>query len=232
MSNVLIYLKESLPQLKDLHNSDIENYVIEMVMGTPYDRASLEQIYDIVQSDYYPGLFQMSERKEAPAFLLEENKVPFEKWLSQKFSSEIVQLCQSELLAGKINNVGIETLIQYCMDIFKFRNKQDELFVNLIVNQEYSDIFRRIIMFLIMGTPFYIYNNHLPFNTLGKKSAPLILKRTENYCLRERLFQSIASGMVGMDCFEQYYDEVICGEDLNFVCFTDDYIESILKCWS
>lgn len=225
-------MKESLPQLKDLHNSDIENYVIEMVMGTPYDKASLEQIYDIVHSDYYPGLFQMSERKEAPAFLLEENKVPFEKWLSQKFSSEIVQLCQSELLAGKINNVGIETLIQYCMDIFKFRNKQDELFVNLIVNQEYSDIFRRIIMFLIMGTPFYIYNNHLPFNTLGKKIAPLILKRTEDYCLRERLFQSIASGMVGMDCFEQYYDEVICGEDLNFVWFTDDYIESILKCWS
>lgn len=273
MSNVLTYLKEFLPQLKVLNNSEIENYVIEMVMGTPYDRASLDQIYDIVSLDYYPGLFQMSERKEAPAFLLEENKVPFEKWLSQKFSSEIAQLCQSELLASKINDIGIETLIQYCIGILKFRNSQNDFFIDLIINQEYSDIFRRIIMFLIMGTPFYIYNNHLSFNKLGKKIAPLILKRTEDYCLRERLFQSIASGMIGMDikernistapislksnlaldgqsvieiterldkyihsinkigidCFEQYYDEVICGENLSIVWFTDDYIESIFE---
>lgn len=273
MSDIFVYLKKTFPKLKDLHNRGIENYVIEIVMGTPYDRASLEQIYDIVQSDYYPGLFQISERKEAPAFLLEENKEPFEKWLLQKFSSEIAQLCQSELLASKINNVGIETLTQYCMDILKFKNEKGKLFVDLIVNQEYSDMFRRIIMFLIVGTPFYVYNNHLPFNTSGKKIAPLILNKTERYCLRERLFQSIASGMIGMDikernistapislksnltlegksvieitegldkyihsinkigidCFEQYYNEVICGENLNIAWFTDDYIESIFE---
>lgn len=273
MSDIFVYLKKTFPKLKDLHNRGIENYVIEIVMGTPYDRASLEQIYDIVQSDYYPGLFQISERKEAPAFLLEENKEPFEKWLLQKFSSEIAQLCQSELLASKINNVGIETLTQYCMDVLKFKNEKGKLFVDLIVNQEYSDMFRRIIMFLIVGTPFYVYNNHLPFNTSGKKIAPLILNKTERYCLRERLFQSIASGMIGMDikernistapislksnltlegksvieitegldkyihsinkigidCFEQYYNEVICGENLNIAWFTDDYIESIFE---
>lgn len=273
MDKVLMYLRESLPQLKDLNNNEIENYVVETVMGTPYERASLEQIYDIVQLNYYPGLFQMSERKEAPAFLLEENKVPFEKWLSQKFYSEIVQLCQSKFLVNKINKVGIETLIKYSLDILNFKNKQNKLFVDLIINQEYSDIFRRIVMFLIMGTPFYVYNNHFSFNALGKKIAPLILRRTENYCLRERLFQSIASGMIGMDikeknistapislesslaldgksdkeitneldkyihninkigidCFDQYYDEVICGKNLEIVWFTDDYIESIFE---
>lgn len=273
MSDVLIYLKDFFPQLKVLHNSEIENYIIETVMGTPYDRASLKQIFDIVQHDYYPGLFQMNERKKMPAFLLEENKISFEKWLLQKFSKEIMQLCQNELLATEINRIGIEKLTQYCMDVLNFKTKQNQLFADLIVNQEYSDIFRRIIMFLIMGTPFYIYNNHLSFNILGKKMVPLILRRTEDYCLKERLFQSIASGMVGMDikernistapislknslelegkgvieitdeldryihnvnkigidCFEQYYHEVICGENLNIVWFTDDYIQSIFE---
>lgn len=273
MSGVLIYLKEFFPQFKDLPNGEVENYVIETVMGTPYDRASLEQIYSIVPSDYYPGLFQMSERKDEPAFLLEENKVPFKKWLSQKFSKEVVQLCQNKLLNEKIKNIGDERLVSYCIEILEFKNKYNNYFVDLIINQEYSDMFRRIIMFLIMGSPFYIYNNQLSFNTLGKKIAPLILKRTEDYCLKDRLFQSIASGMIGMDikernistapislksnleldgqsvvkiteeldkyihsidkigidCFEQYYDEVICGEYLNIAWFTDDYIESIFE---
>lgn len=141
MSDVLIYLKDFFPQLKVLHNSEIENYIIETVMGTPYDRASLKQIFDIVQHDYYPGLFQMNERKKMPAFLLEENKMSFEKWLLQKFSKEIMQLCQNELLATEINRIGIEKLTQYCMDVLNFKTKQNQLFADLIVNQEYSDIF-------------------------------------------------------------------------------------------
>lgn len=272
MSDVLNYLKRFIPKFKDLNNREIENYVIEIIMGTPYERASINQVYDIVQLDYYPGLFQMSERNEAPAFLLEENEVPFEKWLSQKFRSEIEQLCKSESLAKKINKVGGEKLIQFCKEILEFKSEKNDYFVDLIVNQEYSDIFRRIIMFLITGTPFFIYNNHLSFNEIGKKIAPLILKRTEAYCLRDRLYQSIASGMIGMDikeknistapislnsslcldgksideivdgldkyihnnkigidCFEQYYNEVICGENINVVWFTDDYIETIFE---
>ena len=171
MSGVLIYLKEFFPKFKDLPNGEVENYVIETVMGTPYDRASLEQIYSIVPSDYYPGLFQMSERKDEPAFLLEENKVPFKKWLSQKFSKEVVQLCQNKLLNEKIKNIGDERLVSYCIEILEFKNKYNNYFVDLIINQEYSDMFRRIIMFLIMGSPFYIYNNQLSFNTLGKNCS-------------------------------------------------------------
>lgn len=203
MSDVLNYLKRFIPKFKDLNNREIENYVIEIIMGTPYERASINQVYDIVQLDYYPGLFQMSERNETPAFLLEENEVPFEKWLSQKFRSEIEQLCKSESLAKKINKVGSEKLIQFCKEILEFKSEKNDCFVDLIVNQEYSDIFRRIIMLLITGTPFFIYNNHLSFNEIGKKIAPLILKRTEAYCLRDRLYQSIASGMIGMDIKEK-----------------------------
>lgn len=273
MNNALIYLRNSFPQFKNSNDNDIENTVVEIIMGSPYNRASIRQIYDIVQSDYYPGLFQMSERSEEPSFLLEENKVPFEKWLSQKFNSEIIQLCKSDFLAYKINAIGIDTLIQYCKDVLNFKSNQDKIFADLIINQEYSDIFRRIIVFLITGTPFLVYNNHAAFNKLGKKIASVILAKTEDYCLRDRLFQSIASGMIGMDvkernistapislksnltiegqsitkivenldkyihnsnkigidCFELYYNEVICGKNLNIVWFTDDYIETIFE---
>lgn len=273
MDCIFAYLKELLPEITNLSDDEIENYVIDTIMETPYERATLEQVYDIVQPDYYPGLFQMSERRGAPEFLLEENKQPFEKWLTQRFSMELEQLRRSELLEGKINKVGIEVLIRYCKDIMKFKNKQGDFFVDLIINQEYSDLFRRILMFLIMGSPFFIYHNHLAFNEKGKKLAPQLLKMTENYDLRERMLQAIASGMIGMDikeenistapisldsslalegrsvneivenldayihnkekigidCFDYYYEEVICGENLKIAWFTDDYIETIFE---
>lgn len=273
MCNILAYLKVFFPKFKNWEDAEIENHVINAIIDTPYERASLHQIYEIVQINYYPGLFQLSERTEAPEFLLEENEVPFEAWLSKKFFAEIEQLCKNKILADKISKVGVEQLIQYGKSVLNFRNKEDKYFVDLIINQEYTDMFRRIIMFLIMGTPFFIFNNQLSFNELGKRIAPLILHNTQYYSLRERLFQSIASGMIGMDikeknistapislksslalernsiaditvkldeyvhnitkigidCFDKYYDEVLCGRNLSIVWFTDDYIETIFE---
>lgn len=203
MSNVLIYIKKNLPQFKGWNDREIEENVIEIILGTPYDKASLEQIYEVVPLNYFPGLFQLGERKNAPAFLLEENKVLYENWLSLKLSSEIRQIYQKESLANKIDSIGFDTLLQYCKDILKFRNRNNELFEDFIINQEFSDIFRRIVMFLITSTPFHIYNNHLPFNVLGKKIATSILRETKDYSLRERLLQSIASGLIGMDIKER-----------------------------
>lgn len=39
----------------------------------------------------------------------------------------------------------------------------------------------------------------------------------------------IHNNKIGIDCFEQYYSEVICGENINIVWFTDDYIETIFE---
>ena len=102
---------------------------------------------------------------------------------------------------------------------------------------------------------------------------PQIIRITKHYNFRERLFQSIASGMIGMDikesnistaplslesslsitennvsqivdqlnayisntskigidCFQDYYNEVILGHNLHVTWFTDDYIETIFE---
>lgn len=273
MSDIFIYLKCILPELQNLTNNEIEDYVIRVVLSSPYCRATGEQIYDIVQKNYYPGLFNMSERIKNPAFLLEEAMVSFEDWLCIKIKAEIEQIYKSENLAARIDAVGTETIVRYCVCILYFKNQKNICFFDLIINQEYSDIFRRILMLLITGNVFYVFNNNLNFNKSGKKIVPQIIQKTNHYSLHERLLQSIASGMIGMDikeknistapislesnlkleekdidsiinaldayihnnskigidCFENYYNEVLLGCNLNIVWFTDDYIETIFE---
>ena len=202
MDNLITYLKQIIPQLKNLRTNEIESYLVNAIFVSPYKRASLEQIYNVVQLDYYPGLFQLGERKNAPTFLLDEREVPFEKWLFLKFNAEVEQIYKNRNLADKIDNIGVETLIEFSIGVLYFKNKQGESLVDLIINQEYSDIFRRIVMILLTGNPLYIFNNHQSFNNLGKEITPQIIKNTKHYSLRQRLFQSIASGMLGMDIKE------------------------------
>jgi len=273
MNDIFIYLKRILPELQNLTNNEIEDYVIRVVLSSPYCRATEEQIYDIVQKNYYPGLFNMSERIKNPKFLLEESMVSFEDWLYIKIRSEIEQIYKSKNLVERIDTVGIETIVHYCICVLHFKNKKNVCFFDLIINQEYSDIFRRILVLLITGNVFFIFNNNLDFNKLGREVVPQIIQRTNHYSLHERLLQSIASGMIGMDikeknistapislesnlklerkdigsiinaldayihnnskigidCFENYYNEVVLGCNLNIVWFTDDYIETIFE---
>ena len=273
MNDIFIYLKGILPELQNLTNSEIEDYVIRVVLSSPYCRATAEQIYDIVQKNYYPGLFNMSERIKNPAFLLEESMVSFQDWLYIKVRAEMEQIYKSENLVARIDSVGVETMVRHCLCVLHFKNKENKFFFDLIVNQEYSDIFRRIFMLLITGNVFFIFNNNLDFNQLGKEVVPQIIQKTNRYSLHERLLQSIASGMIGMDikeknistapislesnlklaekdigsiinaldayihnnskigidCFEDYYNEVVLGCNLNIVWFTDDYIETIFE---
>lgn len=273
MSNIFEYLKTIFPQISELKEKEMEEFVIQEIFKSPYQRASVQQIYNIIKEDYYPGLFQMSIRKIKPAFLLEETQCSYEKWLDLKLESEINQLYLDDNLACTINRIGKDTLLYYCKNILDFKNKNDTLFADLVVNQEYSDIFRRMLMLLLTGNSLYIFNNHKHFNELGRIIAPKILEMTSSYKLKDRLVQSIASGLIGMDikenhistapigknislvlkenetnqllkqlefyknnpemigidCFEQYYNEVICGQNLHVVWFTDDYIETIFE---
>ncbi|MDE5946353.1 MAG: hypothetical protein K2G63_03455 [Oscillospiraceae bacterium] len=273
MNDIFIYLKSILPELQNWTNSEIEDYIIQVVLSSPYCRATKAQIYDIVQKNYYPGLFNLSERIKNPTFLLEESMVSFEDWIYIKIRVEMEQIYKSENLIEQIDAVGIEAIVHYCVCVLYFKNKKKVCFLDLIINQEYSDIFRRILMLLITGNAFYVFNNNLDFNNLGKEVVPQIIQMTNYYSLHERLLQSIASGMIGMDikeknistapislecnlkldrkdivsiidaldayihnnskigidCFEDYYNEVILGCNLNIVWFTDDYIETIFE---
>lgn len=273
MIDVVAYIKERIPEYQTMPDDQIENHVVDAVISTPYPRATPEQIHEIVRDDYYPGLFQMIERSRTPEFLLEENKVGFNDWILRKFDSEIEQFYEDPFLRERIENLGRNTLLQYCRSILDFRLSKNRSFMEIISNQEYSDYFRRIIVFLLTGNPFYIFHSHKSFNQMGREIAPKILSMTAEYTLRDRLFQSIATGMMGMDikerrsstapislnssldlvgstitqlterlakdisssekigidCFEEYEREVIYGENLQIVWFTDDYIETIFE---
>ena len=268
------YLRNLIPNYSILNDSEIEHEIVEYLLSTPYDVASEEQINEFVSKNYCPGLFYITERKEKPAFLLEENQYSYEEWIFKRFASDLEQIQNNSSLSSLIANIGgTEIIVAYCLQILTFKTHEGLTLEQYIINQEYSDFFRRIIVFLITGNPFYIVNNNFEFNELGKKLVTTILKSTVNYSLEDRLFQSIASGMLGMDikeknihtapinldsnltlkedhlddtikqleayihsphkiginCFPEFYQEVIQGNHLSISWFTDDYIETMFE---
>lgn len=200
MNDTINYVRKINKKFFYLNDKDIENTTIDLLLSTPYKRVADDQAYKIVNAGYFPGLFYIIERKSSPEFLFDENSLPYDNWLEQKILSEIIQVGKDVMLGNRIAELGgNEVVLGLCINILHFKNKNNMPLESLIINQEYSDFFRRIVMFVLTGNPFFIYNNHASFNSIGINTIPYILEQTKNYTLREKLFLSIASGLIGMD---------------------------------
>ena len=176
----------------------LEAYIIEKICMLPYELLDKEQYKTLFTNDYEAGTFYISEREQYVNFLFDEKKQSFYEWFKKAIGGEIKQLQRNSEFSEKLRIFGEEELINVAYQILFFKDKNGKKFYETIPNQEYSDMFRRIILFLIYDDPNYEINTYLNFNRLGKKLIPVVLEKGE-YNLRDRLIQSIYSGMIGMD---------------------------------
>ena len=197
-SKTIEYLKLKICFQSSDQNA-IEREAIRSIIATPFSCVDKPAVASLVGDNYVPGLFYMHERAQSPSFLFDENKVSYEQWLYNKLKSELEQLLPSPELAPIIHCLGMEQIIEFAMSILEFDTDNNLPFGLTIINQEYSDIFRRVLVYILVGNPFYIYCNHLDFNRLGKEIATLLIQQQNGLSLRESLYTSIASGLIGID---------------------------------
>ena len=267
------YLQTLFPDIRQLPEKKIQAFISQEILKSPYPRVDHQKVHQLMGKNYVPGLFWLRDRKEKPAYLSEESKIPFHLWLYQKFEAEADQLAKNPLLAQAIAQTGKETILTHALHILEFYDSDHIMFLDKIINQEFSDIFRRILMLILTGDSLFIFHNHREFNELGRQTVPLILECTKQYSFRDRLFQSVAGGIIGLnikeekistapislknnfslnqttipelcdkievcihdprkiaiDCYNEYYNEVINGKNVTVAWMTDDYIQTIFE---
>lgn len=175
-----------------------EKEVVDSIMQSPYERLSKESYNKICGSRYTPGTFFISERMQYQNFLFDEKNQPFCQWFQQAIIGEIRRLSRNKEFLNKLEEYGEKDLISDSYRILFFNTMLNKKFSEIIPNQEYSDVFRRIVLFLLYGDANHEIQSYQEFNTLGYHLVPKVLERGK-YTLKQRLCQSIYSGLIGMD---------------------------------
>lgn len=202
--------------LRLLSDEVLENRVIELILSSKNELINSAQAHSIFL-DNQDGLFYLSERQMKPAFLLSENTESYRDWIIHKVTAELVQLETFSELKERIQILTVARICENVYNILQFKTKSMECFDQIISNQIYSDIFRRIIIFLLTGEPLRIYHSHFGFNKSGKKVALQLLSLSANYDIKRRLHLGVLSGLIGMNIKESLIKTSPCSlkESLN-----------------
>ena len=197
--NTLIKIANKIGYSGKKIDINTEKEIANVIISPPNDVADIYHIYELFGKDYNPGTFKLAERGNKPKFLFDENILNYKEWVFDKVENELRLLSKIPEGKIKIEEYGETNLREDLYYILQFRISEKIRLQDIICNQEYSDIFRRIITVLLTGDILKTYDTHKEFNHLGRQVAIPVLKMTENYDLYERLKQSISSGLIGMD---------------------------------
>lgn len=195
---LLINMLSNRNRFRNIHEK-IESAIVEYICKTPYSLLSTNQYNTLFTSDYEPGTFYISERSDQNAdFLFDEPIQSFKNWFQNVLIGELHQLKTVDSFSDQLNKYGESSLLEDAYHILFFETYSGKMFYETIPNQEYSDTFRRIVLFLIYNDPNCEINSYEKFNSMGRILIPPVLERGK-YTLKERLIQSIYSGLIGMD---------------------------------
>lgn len=191
-------INQLLEKIKNNTKLGSESEVIIEIMKSPYQRLTEEDYIKICGPNYSIGTFLIADRMHENNFLFDETQQSFEQWFNNVVSGEIMQLSKNSDFCSRLMKYGKENLMNDAYTILFFHNENGKILAELITNQEYSDFFRRILLFLVYGNANYEINTYKDFNNIGYRLIPKVLEQGK-YSLKQRLCQSIYSGLIGMD---------------------------------
>lgn len=174
-----------------------EQQIIEMILSSPYEKIDSATFNSLFCPDYIPGTFYLGERLQKQDYLFDEPSV-FYNWFRYAIKLENNKLKKISTIRNLIEEYGEDNLIKDVFTILFFK-VENFLYCNQITNHEYSDHFRRIILFLLTGDSQFNasihqeYHDDVVLNTICK-----VISRS-HYNLEGRLIQSIYSGLIGLD---------------------------------
>jgi hypothetical protein len=179
-------------------NSNIPDRTKFALLGYQNENPHLAYKKGLCQHDFEPGTFTLAEISLKAKFL--KKRISFKQWLDDVLEQELSLL--KKLYPSLFLKSSLEEIKLGVEKILNAQTEKGEPLKNEIWFQEYSDIFRRIILFLLSFNPDYELDLYPDLTHKRKKLAFSVLNWIETNKkpnLWEWLSVSIAAGLMGVD---------------------------------
>lgn len=183
--------------LKARCKQETEEEVFRLILGFSADFAKPEDIIELFGESYFPGTFAIGEIDRHSEFLCQETNIGYDPWVRREIRRDIEVMRQVSGLivdSSLISNVEDDVLQLLCHEVMGNKRLCD-----LIALQEYTDIFRRLILALLLGNPELEVNTYRELNEVGGAISLAILPKLDNLRLHELLKMSLAAGLIGLN---------------------------------
>ncbi len=182
-----------------LNEGFIPNNIKLEILGYQQNDPSLAYKKNLCANTYEPGTFTLAEISPDAKFI--KNPTTFSKWLDNVFLEEIEVLKRRypSLIATNINIGEVKETLK---NILECKTNTSRTLKHEIWYQEYSDIIRRILFFIIKSDPDYEIDLYPNLTYKRKKNIFDVVKYiSENKRpeIRDWLRLSIAAGLMGVD---------------------------------
>jgi len=199
-------MSQQILKKKYCFNTDTDTTTLmflKKILGIPEDLAGESDIIELFGHHYIPGIFFISERKKRPNFILPEDNLDYDSWIRNEVKRDLISIVQAsdlnETIKTKIRN-EFKTIQDEVISILNYRIHNSKELNEIISHQEYPDILRRIISFVLTSDPEKIFDTYQEMKKIGKIVAIDIIEQWNDqidlyYCLKA----SVASGLIGLD---------------------------------
>jgi hypothetical protein len=182
---------------------EIEAILMRLILGIPDDVARQDDIIALFGADYAPGTFMIGEIKGLPDFFPVGAKLGYERWVRQEIRNDIqgikAALAREADPRLPLNEAALQDIEQEVVEILDYELRDGTQLCDLIPLQEYTDVFRRIILLLLTGDPDVEVNTYEGLNRIGYELVLRILSEIGEQSLFDLLKISIASGLLGLN---------------------------------
>lgn len=149
--------------------------------------------------DHLPGTFAISERKESPGFLPEAEKdLGYRRWIEQVFQRDLTLLRQS-LAASTWSNWDTDDLVHRGAALLDLPLPDGQILSDLVPNQIYSDIVRRVLMLLLFEDPSTIIHTFASLNDRCHQIAMYLLRNRDILDPEAQMKRTVLAGLIGLD---------------------------------
>lgn len=152
---------------------------------------------------YTPGTFKLIERCNSPQFLPEnERKLDLNSWIKDVVQADLNNILNYLKPSDLKPIFPVNDLPEIASNLLQYKGGDGKSLIDSIWNQEYSDIFRNLELFLLTGIPNYQLNTYQGVNDFAKKLTPSLLFKLQSVCnfdLLDWCKLSVASGLIGLN---------------------------------
>lgn len=176
---------------------ETEEEVFRLILGFPPDPARPADVIELFGSDYFPGTFAIGEMAQNPDFLCGDTSIGYEPWVRREIRRDIDAIRRvGRLDACPTGGFNTEDDV---LELLSHKFEDGRRLCDMIALQEYTDVFRRLILALLLGKTECEVNTYKELNEMGGAIALAIVAGLDEWPLPELLKMSLAAGLLGLN---------------------------------
>lgn len=176
---------------------ETEQEVFRLILGFPKDPAMQADVIEIFGKEYFPGTFTIGEVRQNPDFLSRDMSIGYEPWVRGEIQRDLDAMKRMRPLdAGTTRDIIVQDDV---LELLSHRFENGQCLCDMIALQEYTDIFRRMILALLWGETECEINTYKEVNEMGGAIALTIVAELEKWSLPELFKISLAAGLIGLN---------------------------------